>query len=106
MAKKARFYEVERQNGHEKWTEVIAAPSKDHIESALNTADIKVNKIQSLGWAPVATQPDDSDSHHEFHAKVKGQEIVIRPQEPGYKYLTQQFHNQVQDVNSWIDEQN
>nr|WP_314623747.1 hypothetical protein [uncultured Noviherbaspirillum sp.] len=105
MATKARFYEVERQNGHEKWNEFVAAPSKKHIESGLNTPNIKVNTIKSVGWLPVAARPSGDEQTHEFQTEFKGKEFTIQREAPGFKYLTQQFHTQVQDVQKWIKEQ-
>ncbi|WP_342617550.1 hypothetical protein [Rhodoferax sp. GW822-FHT02A01] len=104
MATKARFYEVERQNGHETQSAIIAAPSREQIESTLNTKDIKVNKVKFLGWAPVTARPDECEIRHEFNARVNGQEVTIHAQTPGFDYLNQQFPAEVQDVISFLNE--
>jgi len=105
MAKKARFFEVERQNGHEKWTEIVAAPSKSHINTVLNTPNIKVNSIKYLGFEKVDACPDEYDSKPEFRATVRGCEVIVGPNDPGFEYLSQQFNNQVQGVYSYLARQ-
>lgn len=102
MATKARFYEVRLRNGHHEWSEYRAAPSQSHFDGAMVNPAVKVVSIKSVGWQEVFVRPNDENNDPEFYAKVKGSDIVINKRMLGYKYLTQQFLPQFEEIKEFI----
>lgn len=107
MAKKTIVYEAQLKNGHTTWVEKFVAPTKDHLKDALQTNDVKVENIRSLGQHNVEVIPDDDHRAATFRIKLQdNSELNISHGERGNNFLRSKFKNQTDKLEKELDEYN
>ena len=104
MAKKTILYEVVVKNGHGTSTEFHVGQTKALLKKAIETTDIKVDSIKSLGQKIVDVQPD-IDMDTEFNVKVSESEgFTFNKESRGYQFLREKFQPQVDKLEKAIDD--
>lgn len=106
MAKKTIIYEVQLRNGHEQVTEYHVGQTKGHLKKELETHDVKVVGIRSLGQKKVIVQPDE-DLETEFNIVIdENNSFTFNMSANGYQFLRNKFQPQVDKLEKEIDEFN
>lgn len=97
MAKKTIVYEVVTKNGHGTETQFYVGTTKQHLKKALETKDVKVETVKSLGQKVVIVQPDlDQYNSAAFKIDLDGSATLeITPNDLGYEFLRDKFLPQV-----------
>lgn len=101
MAKKAFFHLATFQDGYKNWEEIIPAKGSASIRTAPRSPNVKLTRVNSLGWHAVATMPSDTDEVM-FQATIGDKELTFEKGQSGYSYLFQQFPEQVGAVKDFI----
>ena len=104
MAKKTILYEVIVKNGHGTSTEFHVGQTKELLKKSIETKDVKVDSIKSLGQKTVDVQPD-SDWDIEFNVKLNECEgYTFDKSSRGYHFLRDNFQPQVDNLEKEIDD--
>lgn len=102
MASKARFFNVTLVNGYGSHQYIFPSQNKTDLRIKLSTSETRVADVDYIGWFSVNVVPDESGTYPEFIAEIDGKTIAVRPDNPGYPYLRQQFGADYQDVEDYI----
>lgn len=102
MAKKTILYEVQLRNGHGETTEYHVDLTKGHIKKKLETLDVKVVGIKSLGQKEVVVQPDEN-MEIEFNLVIdESSSFTFNRHTSGYQFLVNKFQPQVDQLENEI----
>lgn len=101
MAKKTILYEVKIRNGHGVSTEYHVGQTKALIKKDIETPDVKVESVKSLGQKEVSVGPDDNYHLAEFNVCVDDNSgFTFDRNSRGYQYLRNKFQPQVDKLES------
>lgn len=104
MAIKTILYEVVIKNGHGTNTEFHVGQTKALLKKSIETKDVKVDSIRSLGQKTVDIQPS-SDLVTEFNVRLNESDgFIFNEYSSGYQFLRDKFQPQVDKLEKEIDD--
>ncbi|EKB1982693.1 hypothetical protein ONF77_004661 [Vibrio parahaemolyticus] len=100
MAEKTLVYEVKMRNGHGTKTEYHVGKTKYSIKKSLETNDVKVESVKSIGQKPVDVAYDE-DYNISFNIGLNESDTFTWNQNSaGYDFLKEKFETQVDKLES------
>ncbi len=102
MAKKTRLYEATTRNGHGTKTQLFVAQTKSHLKKVLETKNVKVEDIHSLGFKTVSVTSDYEDRILFQIGDDESLKLEIYEEDLGHKLLSNKFQPQVDNEKAQI----